>query len=130
MLELALLALRALGSALLLLGAFASLAAAVGFHRFKNFYLRLHATTVAAVWACAYPLVGASLVTLAMDELGESRWLAAGSIFVAAVLILILAPVGTHALTRSVHKSKTARVVPCIEDMLDKELCGEGDGGS
>jgi len=128
-LELALLAARALGYALVLLGAFASLAAAIGFHRFKNFYLRLHATTVAAVWGCAYPLVGASLVALSSSELGGGRWLVAGASFVAAILVLILAPVGTHALARGVHKSKTARVVPCIEDMLDRDLCGEGDGG-
>ncbi len=128
MLELALFVLRALGYALILLGAFASLAAAAGFHRFKDFYLRLHATTVSAVWGCVYPLVGTSLVALSSGELGESKWIVAGASFVAAILIFILAPTGTHALARGVHRSRTAHVVPFVEDALDRDLCGEGYG--
>ncbi|MEM4542093.1 MAG: monovalent cation/H(+) antiporter subunit G, partial [Desulfurococcaceae archaeon] len=70
MIEVLILVLRILGSALLVLGAFASLVSAIGFHRFKNFYLRLHAATVGTIWGSVYPLIGASLISVTLEELG------------------------------------------------------------
>jgi len=116
--------LRVIGSALLILGAFASVVSAIGFHRFKNFYLRLHAATVGTIWGAVYPLVGASLIAITLEDLGAQRWFIAGASFVAALIILILAPAGSHALARGVHKAKVARVQPCLADKLDPELCG------
>lgn len=116
--------LRAVGLALLVLGGVASLIAAIGFHRFRNFYLRLHAATVGTIWGSVYPLVGASLIACTFDELHSYRWFVAGMGVTAAIIVLILAPAGSHALARAVHKAKVARVQPCIADLLDPELCG------
>lgn len=116
--------LRSMGMALLTLGAFAGIVSAIGFHRFKNFYLRLHAATVGTIWGSVFPLIGVSIIALSTSELGVQRWFTAGVSIIAAVLILILAPAGSHALARAVHRSKMARVEPCIADLLDPELCG------
>ncbi|MEM0026385.1 MAG: monovalent cation/H(+) antiporter subunit G [Ignisphaera sp.] len=116
--------LRGVGAALLCLGAFAGLVSAIGFYRFKNFYLRLHAATVGTIWGCVFPLIGASLISVTMDELGEAKWFAAGASIVTAVIVFLLAPAGSHALARAVHKARVARVQPCISDALDPNLCG------
>jgi len=113
-----------LGAFLLCLGGFATLVSAIGFHRFKNFYLRLHAATVGTIWGSVYPLVGIALVAIAIEELGAYRWYISGSSIVAAIVILMLAPAGSHALARGVHRARVARVKPCIADKLDPELCG------
>ena len=113
-----------IGLALLCLGAFAALVSAIGFHRFKNFYLRLHAATIGAIWGTVFPLVGAALVAITIGELGAYKWFVFGASLVAAVIVLFLAPAGSHALARGVHKAKVARVKPCIADKLDPELCG------
>ncbi|MEM3763410.1 MAG: monovalent cation/H(+) antiporter subunit G [Desulfurococcaceae archaeon] len=124
MIEVLILVLRILGSALLVLGAFASLVSAIGFHRFKNFYLRLHAATVGTIWGSIYPLIGASLISVTLEELGAYRWFVAGASFTIAIVILILAPAGSHALARAVHRARVARVQPCRADLLNPELCG------
>jgi multicomponent Na+:H+ antiporter subunit G len=113
-----------LGAFLLCLGGFAALVSAIGFHRFKNFYLRLHAATVGTIWGSVYPLVGIALVAITIEELGAYRWYISGSSIVAAIVILMLAPAGSHALARGVHRARVARVKPCIADKLDPELCG------
>lgn len=118
------LVLRLIGSSLLVLGSFAGLVSAIGFHRFKNFYLRLHASTIGSIWGTVYPLIGASLLAVTIEELGVYKWFTAGASFIAALIILMLSPAGSHALSRAVHKAKVARVQPCIADLLDKDLCG------
>ncbi|MCY0868166.1 MAG: monovalent cation/H(+) antiporter subunit G [Desulfurococcus sp.] len=115
-----------LGTALLCLGAVSSIIGAVGMHRFKNFYLRLHAATVSTIWGGVYPIVGASLLAITIDELGVYKWFMAGAGFVTAFIILILAPAGSHALARAVHKAGVARVEPCIHDALNEEMCVKG----
>lgn len=122
--EILVLILRVVGSMLLVLGGFASLVSAVGFHRFKNFYLRLHAATVGTIWGSVYPLIGAALIALTLEDLGVYRWFVAGASLVTAMIVLILAPAGSHALARAVHRAKIARVQPCKADMLDPGLCG------
>jgi len=115
---------RVLGLALIVLGGIASLIGAIGFHRFKNFYLRLHPLTITTIWGCVYPLIGVTLLTITLSELGVYRWFIAGASFITALIVLFLAPAGSHAIARGVHKSKTAKVQPCLADLLDSELCG------
>ena len=116
--------LRILGLGLITLGGFASLISAIGFHRFRNFYLRLHAATIGTIWGCVYPLIGASLLSITLVDLGAYRWFIAGASFMTALIVLILSPAGSHAIARAVHKARVARVQPCIADLLDKDLCG------
>lgn len=113
-----------LGLGLICLGGFAILVSAIGFHRFKNFYLRLHALTLGTIWGCVYPLIGGSLYALTIDDLGIYRWFVFGASLVTALIVLILAPAGSHAIARAVHKSKQVRVQPCIADMLSEDMCG------
>nr|WP_245526393.1 monovalent cation/H(+) antiporter subunit G [Desulfurococcus mucosus] len=115
-----------IGVALLSLGAVASLIGAIGMHRFRNFYLRLHAATVSTIWGGVYPIVGASLLAITMPELGVYRWFMAGAGFVTAFIVLILAPAGSHALARAVHRSGISRVEPCIHDALNEDMCVKG----
>jgi len=118
--------LRVIGMVLLSIGLFAIVVSAIGFHRFKNFYLRLHALTVGTIWGCIFPLFGMALVAVTLDDLGVYRWFIAGASVVTAVIVLMLAPAGSHAIARAVHRAKVARVQPCLADLLDSELC-EGD---
>lgn len=118
-------ALEAAGMALLALGAFAQLVSSVGMHRFKNFYLRLHAATVGSVWGCVYALFGAGLLALGYEALGAYAPFMAGSAFIGAIVILFLSPAGSHALARAAHKSRVVKVEPCVIDALDPEMCGE-----
>ncbi len=115
---------RIIGMALLCLGGFAIFVSAIGFHRFKNFYLRLHAATIGAIWGSVFPLIGAALIATTIEELGVYRWFVSGASFVAAIIVLILVPAGSHALARGVHRARIARVKPCIANKLDPELCG------
>ncbi|MEM4748801.1 MAG: monovalent cation/H(+) antiporter subunit G, partial [Thermosphaera sp.] len=62
-----------LGLALIGLGGLSDLIASIGMHRFKNFYLRLHATTVGTIWGAVFPIIGASLIAFVYDELGSYR---------------------------------------------------------
>ncbi len=112
-------------------GAVSDLIAAIGMNRFKNFYLRLHAATIGTIWGAFLPLIGASLVATGCWCIGYYRWFVAGGAFVTAILILILAPAGSHALARATHRSGIVKVEPCIIDQLDEEMCvREGGGGS
>jgi len=119
-------ALTAIGLALIGLGAVSDLIAAIGMNRFKNFYLRLHAATVGTIWGAFAPIIGASLVALNYTPLGGFRWFVAGGGFVTAVLVLILAPAGSHALARAAHRSRAVKVEPCVVDQLDEEMCVKG----
>ncbi|MEM0505751.1 MAG: monovalent cation/H(+) antiporter subunit G [Thermosphaera sp.] len=114
-----------LGLALIGLGGLSDLIASIGMHRFKNFYLRLHATTVGTIWGAVFPIIGASLIAFVYDELGSYRYLMGGAGLVTSLIILLLAPAGTHALARAAHRSRIVKVSPCIHDELDPELCGD-----
>jgi len=115
-----------IGLALIGLGAVSDLIAAIGMNRFKNFYLRLHAATIGTIWGAFVPIIGASLVAIGYEPLGYYRWFVAGAGFVAALLVLILAPAGSHALARATHRARIVRVEPCIADHLDETMCIKG----
>lgn len=124
MLDVLYILLRYIGAALVVLGCFSSIVGALGLHRFRNFYLRLHAATVSTIWGSVYPIIGLSLISMTLETLGMYRWFIAGAGLVTAFIVLILAPAGSHALARGVHRSRTARVEPCVKDVLDETLCG------
>ncbi len=116
-----------IGMALIGIGAVADLIAAIGMNRFKNFYLRLHAATIGAIWGAFVPLIGASFLAAGCYRLGIYRWFMAGGALVTAILVLILAPAGSHALARATHRARVVRVEPCVVDQLDEEMCGGGE---
>lgn len=110
-----------IGEILVAIGIFCDLMGSIGMHRFKNFYLRLHAATVGTIGGAFVPLIGASLIAVGSEFLGYYRWFMAGGALVTAILILILAPAGTHALARATHKARVTPVEPKIADHLEED---------
>ncbi len=94
-----------IGAALLIWGGISDLLGALGLLRFKNFYLRLHAATVSSIGGAVYPLIGAAFIAFSATYLGHLRYLLAGISFTTAIILLLIAPTGTHALARAAHRS-------------------------
>jgi len=99
------LVLTLLGLALLVVGAFLELVGAIGVLRLHGFFNRVHAATVSAIGGSVAPLLGISLLSIALGDLGMRRFHLVGMCLVAALLILILAPAGAHALVRAAYRS-------------------------
>lgn len=115
---------RYVGLAILLAGSFINLMGAIGLNRFRNFYLRLHAATVSTIGGTFYPLLGLALMSFASPDLGEWRFFMGGTLLVAAFVLLILAPTGSHALARATHKTMISRPEPIIADHLEEDRSG------
>lgn len=115
-----------IGEILVAIGIFCDLMGSIGMHRFKNFYLRLHAVTVGTIGGAFVPLIGAALIAIGSDFLGSYRWFMAGGAIVTAVLILILAPAGSHAIARATHRARVAPVEPKVADHLEEDELGGG----
>lgn len=109
-----------LGSALFLIGGVFDLIAAIGMLRFPNFYVRLHAATIGAIYGAVLPLIGISLMTLGLPEV-PGRLTIAGASFVTAIVLLIVAPVGSHVLAYAAHKSKTITWKPIVDQLEEDE---------
>jgi len=126
-------ALAILGEILIAIGAFFDVVAAIGLLRFPNFFVRLHAATIGAIGGAFVPLIGVALLAAGCGFLGPYRWFMAGAAAVTAVLILILAPVGSHILAKAAHQSRTAVVEPKVVDFLEEDRAArerqEGAGG-
>jgi len=113
-----LLILEAVGLILLALGVFCSVVGAIGMLRFPNFYVRLHAATVAGIGGVFYPLLGAALFALtSIDPVEVKLPLTTGSIVV-AVFVVLTSPIGAHAITRAAYKSGV-KLEPKACDMLE-----------
>ncbi len=119
-----------LGEIAIGVGVAADLIAAIGMLRFPNFFVRLHAATIGTIWGAFLPLIGVALVAAGADFLGPYRWFMAGASVVTAVLILILAPAGSHALARAAHRSRAAKVEPKVVDHLEEDRRGGEEGES
>lgn len=115
------LALVVIGEILVVIGAICDLLGAIGMIRFPNFFVRLHALTVGTIGGAFVPLIGVALIALGSDFLGYYRWFIAGASLVTAVLLLLLAPAGSHAIARAAHRSKAAVVHPKVVDKLEED---------
>lgn len=112
------------GLAIVVAGCSVNLVGAVGLNRFRNFYLRLHAATVSTIGGTFYPLIGLALVAFLSSNLGSARFFMGGALLVAAFLLLMLAPAGSHALARATHRAGVARPEPAIADHLREDRGG------
>ncbi len=108
-----------LGSVLFIIGGVFDLLAAIGMLRFPNFYVRLHAATIGAIYGAVLPLIGISLMALGSPQI-PGNYTIAGASFVTALILLIVAPVGSHILAYAAHKSKSISWSPVI-DMLEED---------
>ncbi len=111
------------GLTLLLIGAFLEMVGAIGMTRLQGFFNRVHAATVSAIGGSVTPLIGVSLLSLALEELGIRRFYIAGTSLTAALLILILAPAGAHALARAAYKSREV-LKSFVYDSLEEDERG------
>jgi multicomponent Na+:H+ antiporter subunit G len=114
--------LTVIGYILIGIGAFCQIVAGMGMNRFPNFFVRLHAATIAAIGGSFVPIIGCSLLALSFEELGDVRFFLAGGGFVAAVFLLILAPVGSHLLAKAAYFSKAAVLQPKVVDALEEDI--------
>lgn len=109
-----------IGIALVVIGALCDLIAAIGLNRFPSFFVRLHAATVGVIGGAVCPLFGVTLMAFACDFLGYWRWFLAGGSFLTAIIIMIVAPVGSHALARGAHRHGIP-VEPKVCDFLEED---------
>ncbi|OYT40801.1 MAG: cation:proton antiporter [Desulfurococcales archaeon ex4484_58] len=92
------------GLTLIFIGGICDLLGSLGLLKFPNFYVRLHAATVGAIGGAVIPLIGVSLVALGSDFL-PNKYIIAGASFITAIIILIIAPTGSHALAYAAHRA-------------------------
>jgi len=109
-----------MGMVLVVVGALCDLIAAIGLNRFPNFFVRLHAATVGVIGGAVVPLFGVTLMTFACESLGHWRWFLAGGSFLTALTIMMVAPVGSHALARAAHRHGIP-VEPKVCDFLGED---------
>ncbi|ASJ02036.1 sodium:proton antiporter [Thermococcus profundus] len=116
-----------IGSIAILLGAIYDLIAAIGLLRFGDFYMRSHAATVGTIGGAALPVFGAGLVALVYQPLGEQRFFMAGIAFTVGVLILLIAPTGSHSLVSAVYFGKIGKKPKLVVDHLEGDLPKRSD---
>jgi multicomponent Na+:H+ antiporter subunit G len=116
-----------IGSIAILLGAIYDLIAAIGILRFPDFYMRTHAATVGTIGGAALPVFGAGLVSLVYYPLGEQRFFMAGIAFTVGVLILLIAPTGSHSLVSAVYFGKVGKKPKLVVDHLEEDLPKRSD---
>ncbi|MEM1541691.1 MAG: monovalent cation/H(+) antiporter subunit G [Ignisphaera sp.] len=110
-----------IGEILVVIGAICDLLGAIGLLRFPNFYVRLHALTVGTIGGAFVPLIGVALIAIGSEFLGFYRWVIAGTSIVTALLLLFLAPAGSHAIARATHRSQATEVYPKTVDKLEED---------
>ncbi|WP_297416598.1 monovalent cation/H(+) antiporter subunit G [Thermococcus sp.] len=116
-----------IGSIAILLGAIYDLIAAIGMLRFTDFYMRSHAATVGTIGGAALPVFGAGLVALVYHPLGSQRFFMAGIAFTVGVLILLIAPTGSHSLVSAVYFGRVGKKPKLVVDQLEEDLPKRSD---
>ncbi|WP_297535123.1 monovalent cation/H(+) antiporter subunit G [Thermococcus sp.] len=111
-----------IGSVAILLGAVYDLIAAIGLLRFGDFYMRTHAATIGTVGGAVLPVFGAGLVALVYHPLGAQRFFMAGIAFTVGVLILLIAPTGTHSIVSAVYFGRIGKKPRLVVDQLEEDL--------
>ncbi|MGC8982964.1 MAG: monovalent cation/H(+) antiporter subunit G [Desulfurococcaceae archaeon] len=109
-----------IGSAMFIAGGVFDFIAALGMVRFPNFYVRLHAATIGAIYGAVMPLIGISLIALGSPEI-PARYAVAGASFVTALIILIVSPTGSHVLAYAAHKSRAVEWSPVVDHLEEDE---------
>lgn len=109
-----------IGSAIFILGGVFDLLAAIGMIRFPNFYVRLHAATIGAIYGAVLPLIGIALMALGLPDL-PGNYAIAGASISTAIILLVVAPVGSHVLAYAAHKSRSVTWTPLVDKLLEDE---------
>ena len=110
-----------IGLALAILGAILDLIGAIGLLRFPNFFVRLHAATVASIGGAAYPLIGVGLMILCSNIFTPpTKYFVAGASISTGILTFIAASTGSHVLARAAHRYGVP-VKPKVCDFLETD---------
>lgn len=112
-----------IGLAITIFGGVMDVIAALGFFKFRDFYLRLHAATIGAIGGGFYPLIGVSLMTLGLDLNLQFKLSFTGVCLLSAAIIALGIPSGTHALARATYRSREAEPM-VVEDKLREYVEG------
>ena len=112
--------LAGIGFTFITIGAICDLVAAIGINRFPNFFVRLHAATIGIIGGAVIPLIGVSIISLVSEQLGFYRLAVSGIALITALVIMIVAPTGTHILAYAAHRAKLAPVYPKVVDKLEE----------
>ena len=113
-----------IGEILIGIGVFCDVMAAIGFYRLPNFYCKLHSLTLGSIGGAVVPLIGVSILSLGCDFLGIYKLYIAGGSLITAIMILIVAPIGSHAIARAAYRSGVEGPWPITLDMLAEKVHG------
>uniref|UniRef100_A0A7C5THL0 Cation:proton antiporter n=1 Tax=Ignisphaera aggregans TaxID=334771 RepID=A0A7C5THL0_9CREN len=114
-----------LGSMLIAIGAFYELIGAIGMLKLPGFYLRLHSATVSCIGGSVLPLIGIALIALGLENLGVQGLYITGTCVVSAIIILLLAPSGSHSLARAAYIANAVSKEPLVYDALQEKIRGD-----
>jgi multicomponent Na+:H+ antiporter subunit G len=107
-------------AAVYLLGLFFNLAAVVGIIRMPDVYCRLHSSSKNTTLGSALIILG-----LAAREAAQGAWPAVAKILLIGLLLLVVTPIGSHALARAAYISG----VPLWEGTVVDQHPSEGRPG-
>uniref|UniRef100_A0A7C2FHL1 Cation:proton antiporter n=1 Tax=Thermosphaera aggregans TaxID=54254 RepID=A0A7C2FHL1_9CREN len=110
-----------LGIGLIAIGGVMDIVASIGFFKFKEFYTRLHVATIGAIGGGFYPLIGIAIAVLGLDVEFWFKAVFSGVSLVAAAVIALGVPAGSHVLARSVYRSREAEP-SVVADRLREDL--------
>ncbi len=113
------------GVVIVIVGAFFEFVGALGVLRLSSFFLRLHAATVGCIGGSVLPLLGTAIIALGLEDMGAQRLYVAGTCVASAIIILILAPSGSHSLARAAYVASAVPKQPLEYDSLREKLRGE-----
>ena len=111
----------ALGTILVIVGAFYELVGALGILKLPGFFLRLHAATLSCIGGSVLPLLGIALIGLGLEELGVQRLYITGTCLISAIIILLLAPSGSHSLARAAYIANVVSKQPLEYDAMGEK---------
>ncbi|MEM0380438.1 MAG: monovalent cation/H(+) antiporter subunit G [Desulfurococcaceae archaeon] len=112
-----------IGLTLLTIGTIFDLIGSIGLLKFPNFYIRLHAATIGAIGGAVVPLIGLALIALSLGpDVLPNNYAISGACFVTALLILIVAPTGSHALAYATHKARVVEWNPVCDHLKEDEV--------
>ena len=95
-----------IGGTLIFIGGIFDLIAAIGVNKFPDLYTRLHAVTIGTIGGAVYPIIGSAILVfggLSNYPLNTKLSYVLPMIIV-AVLILVTAPTGSHAVARTAYR--------------------------
>lgn len=113
------------GLVIVFVGGVLDVIASIGFFRLKDFYMRLHAATIGAIGGGFYPLIGLALIALSLDVDIYLKAYVSGVCIIAAILVALGSPAGSHILAKAAYHSGEAKPLVTV-DRLREDLEGGG----